>query len=211
MKTKINITKPDEHYYTPSPTSRKIKREINAIIRGSSFRFITYSGVFSPRDLDYATLLLADNMHLPEDGLILDMGSGYGPLGIVAARIRPRAKVIMADVNRRALSAARENIKLNNTLNASVVESDFFANLTGLKGSIDAIITNPPIAIGLKSIFSFIEDSIDFLRPGGSLQLVARHNKGGSRLESHMKGVCGNVAQLAKSGGFRVYMSVKRP
>ncbi len=193
-----------DHYFSRKPKSRPRPRETSLIINGRKVVFKTSSGVFSPKKVDRATLVLIENMRLGER--ILDLGAGYGPIGVAAAIAKPDCSVTMAEINQRAAELARQNLEANGIKNARVIESDFFEKVSG---KFDTILMNPPIAIGLKRIFRLIEECREHLTDGGSLQIVARHNKGGARLAARMEEVFGNMETLAKSGGFRVYMSVR--
>jgi len=195
-----------EHYYTKRPTSAERRGIVILNVGGRYFEFLTSSGVFSPRQVDKATQLLIGNMVLKPGGEILDMGAGYGPIGIVAAALDPKAKVTMVEINERAANLAKKNIASNGLRNAKAIAGDFFEPFGDKK--FDNIVMNPPIAIGLKKNFEVLEQCKEHLKPGGSLQIVARHNKGGSRFKEKMKEVFGNVEDLVKSGGFRVYMSI---
>ena len=193
-----------EHYFSKSPTSKKKPRIVNLFINSRNLSFKTSSGMFSPKRVDKATLILIENMQLGDK--ILDLGCGYGPIGIAVAFLKPECSVTMAEINERAAGLARENVSLNNIDNARVIASDFFEKVDG---TFDTILMNPPIAIGLKRLFLLIEECKEHLEKGGSLQIVARHNKGGARIAARMEDVFGNMETLAKSGGFRVYMSVR--
>jgi len=193
-----------EHYFSKSPTSKKKPRVVNLFINGRNLSFKTSSGMFSPKRVDRATLIFIENMRLGDK--ILDLGSGYGPIGIAAAFLKPGCSVTMVEINERAVGLARENASLNQIKNARVTESDFFGNVDGM---FDTILMNPPIAIGLKRLFELIGECWEHLDKGGSLQIVARHNKGGARIGARMEEVFGNMETLVKSGGFRVYMSVR--
>jgi 16S rRNA G1207 methylase RsmC len=192
-----------EHYYSKKPKSAPKPRLVSIIVNGKELDFKTSSSMFSPRRIDKATLLLIENM-LPGNK-VLDLGCGYGPIGIVVAYAKPECSVTLAEINERAANLARENVALNK-VSARVVESDFFRELQDEK--FDTILMNPPIAIGMKRLFELIVECKEHLNARGSLQIVARHNKGGSRVETRMEEVFGNVETLVKSGGFRVYMSV---
>jgi len=195
-----------DHYFSRKPSSERRLYEIRYIINGKNFVFLSSSSVFSSKKIDYGTDLLVRFMALKNGDRILDMGSGYGPVGVVAAHNNPKSEVVMVEINERAASLAKKNLKLNKIRNAKVVCGDFFTPLKEEK--FDVILMNPPIAIGLRKIFEVIEESKKYLNPDGSLQVVARHNKGGSRIKEMMQSVFGNVEELAKAGGFRVYMAV---
>jgi 16S rRNA (guanine1207-N2)-methyltransferase len=193
-----------EHYFSSKQTSKERQRTIGLFINGKNLRFKTSSGMFSPKKVDNATVLLIENMRPGKR--VLDLGCGYGPIGIAAASLNPRGSVTMAEINERAAKLAMENVMMNNIPNALVVRSDFFEKLG--EERYDTILMNPPMAIGLKRIFDLIAECREHLSKGGSLQIVARHGKGGGRLEDKMKEVFGNVEEIAKGGGFRVYMSI---
>ena len=193
-----------EHYFSSKQTSKEKQRTVGLFINGKNLRFKTSSGMFSPRKVDNATVLLIENMRLGKR--ILDLGCGYGPIGIVAASLNPRSQVTMAEINERAVKLAMENAMMNHIPNAFVVRSDFFEKLG--EERYDTILMNPPMAIGLKRIFDLIGECKDHLKSKGTLQIVARHGKGGERVEGRMKEVFGNVEEIAKCGGFRVYMSI---
>lgn len=202
-ETRSMAAKGGEHYFTKTPTSAKRYSELSLFFNSRMIPLRTATGVFSPKAIDNATLLLIESMRLGKK--VLDMGCGYGPIGIAAAISKPDCDVTMAEINERAAELARENISLNNINNAVVVESDFFE---GVPDKFDTIVMNPPMAIGMKRLMELISECKEHLLPKGTLQIVSRHNKGGSRLEGRMEEVFGNVETLAKGGGFRVYMSV---
>ena len=195
-----------EHYFSKKPSSERKSYEIHYNLGGKTFVFLSSSSVFSSKKVDYGTDLLIRSMILDKSDKVLDMGSGYGPIGIIAAHSNPNSEVTMVEINERAASLARKNLELNNIRNAEVVCGDFFTPLKEEK--FDAILMNPPIAIGLRNIFEVIEESKNHLNPNGSLQIVARHNKGGARIKDNMEAVFGNVEEISKAGGFRVYMSL---
>ena len=109
----------------------------------------------------------------------------------------------VSDVNERALKLTRMNAKQFD-VKIRVKKSDLFETLD----SFDCILTNPPYVAGRKVIFELIEQAKDHLNPRGTLQLVARHQKGGKMLEKKMLETFGNVEILGKKAGFRVYQSV---
>ena len=190
-----------EHYYTKEPKSKLVLYEINAMLRGYSVKLFTSSSVFSPKKVDKATLLLIDNMIVKAFDKVLDLGCGYGPVGITCALMG--CEVTMSDINKRAVMLAKRNVKLNK-VNARVIQSEHFDKI---KESFNVILLNPPISAGMSVCERLINESFNHLLAGGSLQLVARHNKGGSRLSDYMNDLFGNVKTLGMKGGFRVYYS----
>jgi 16S rRNA G1207 methylase RsmC len=192
-----------EHYYTKKPTSALRFYELKVKLRGFSVVMQTSSGVFSPKKVDNASRLLIENMKVSSGERFLDLGCGYGVVGIIAAKLG--ALVTLSDVNERAVMLAKKNIK-RNKVKGVVVQSDSFSNI---KSNFNNIVLNPPLAAGMRVCKRLIEDSYHHLRSGGLFQLVARHKKGGSRLEDYMEELFGNVKTIARKGGFRVYVSEK--
>ena len=193
------------HYFSQEQASPLKLKKISAALRGHDFEFYTGSGVFSPKKIDSGTQLLIETAIVNKQWKILDLGCGYGPVGITMAKIFPDAGITMTDINTRAIQLAKMNIKLNHVANAEVIFSDLYKSI---EGKFNTIIVNPPQKAGKETCFEIIEKSIGYLEPNGSLQLVARHNKGGKELEKKMNLVFGNVKAIAKKGGYRVYTSI---
>jgi len=192
-----------EHYFSAKPESRKTYGIVIASLRGREYRFLTCSGVFSPTRIDLGTWLLVDSMQLRQTDKVLDVGCGYGVLGIVAAGMAQ--SVAMVDVNERAVELARKNIPANNILNANAKRGFLYNPVANEK--FDAILSNPPFSAGMDIVFSIIEGGREHLNLGGSIQIVGRHSKGGRRIEAKMQEVYGNCEILSRRSGYRVYMS----
>jgi len=195
------------HYYSPTQTSKLIVNPVRQILRGKDFEILCSSGVFSSKAIDYGTQVLVNNAIVVNGWKVLDLGCGCGVVGIVVAEIFPKCKVVMSDVNKRAVYISSKNMRNHGLENVEVVESDLFKKIDDT--DFDTIITNPPMVAGRELCYKIIEESFLHLKQGGVLQLVARHQKGGKMLEEKMKEVFGNVEQIAKKGGFRVYVSKK--
>ena len=99
------------HYFSEEPVERPKKREIEIFVRGYSLKLVTYSGIFSYRQIDKGTELLAENMILPDSGRFLDLGCGYGILGITAGLSNPSLEIWFIDVNKLAINATKQNAK----------------------------------------------------------------------------------------------------
>ena len=194
-----------EHYYSREQKSKFDTRKITQKIKNEKFEFFTSSGVFSKDDVDKGTLILADNMDIPENSKILDMGCGIGILGIAAAKLFD-ANVVMSDINQRAVKLAKMNSKLNN-VKAEVSQGNLYEKIK--YDDFDIILSNPPQNAGKEVCFRLIEGAKNHLKVVGNLQIVARHNKGGKTLSKKMEEVFGNVKVVAKKAGYWVYVSVK--
>jgi len=165
-------------------------------------KFITSSSVFSKDKVDKGSELLIKESK--SRGKILDLGCGYGAVGICLTKVGDK-DVTMSDINERAISLARKNLKLNNA-KAKIIKSDLFENI---KDKFDTILSNPPQSAGKKICFQLIQDSFVHLNANGSLQLVARHNKGGKDLAKKMQEVFGNIKSIARKSGYHIYCSKK--
>jgi len=194
-----------EHYYTEKPTSKYLESEIKISLNEDVFYINSASGVFARGGLDSASKLLIESANLPESGDILDLGCGYGVIGLAVLRKKNEYNVTFSDVNERALNLVRNNLK-KLKLRGKVIKSDGFEKI---KKSFDCILLNPPMAAGRKTCFKLIEDSYNHLNSNGTLQIVARHNKGGKVLQEKMNEVYGKTEVLSKKSGFRVYMAKK--
>ncbi len=193
------------HYFSERPWDTGKRYLIGCEVRGVRVKLLSAPGVFSAKRIDKGTEVLLKYMILEDGWRILDLGCGYGVIGIVAAKLAPRGYVVLTDINRLAVKLARENLRLNKVLNAEVRQGNLYEPVKGER--FNAILCNPPISAGLKVCYRIVDEAPEFLLPGGFLQLVARHNKGGSRLMERMKKVFGNCKVLGTEGGFRVYCS----
>lgn len=194
------------HYYSEEQKSPLKLRKIKANLLGQELEFISGSGVFSSKKIDKGAEVLIKNCIVKKDGLVLDLGCGYGAIGIAIAKKFPLSQVILTDINKRAVKLAKTNLELNQIENAEALYSNKFEKIDQ---KFDVILLNPPQTAGKEVCFAMIQESEKFLNNGGSLQLVARHKKGGKGLEKKMEEVFGNVEQIAKKSGFRVYLSKK--
>jgi len=198
------MEKKTEHYFSEKQTSELKLSLINARLRDLEFEFFTGSGVFSGKKVDKGSVLLINDSIIPKSARVLDLGCGYGPVGIAIAKSFPDSEVVLTDINSRAVKIARMNKKRNKIENISIVQGDMFEKV---EGKFDTILFNPPQTAGKDICFQMIEKSKEFLKAGGTLQVVARHNKGGKSLSGKMESVFGNVEDVSKKSGYRIYIS----
>lgn len=198
----------DQHYYTENPTSELREKSFTASFRDATLNFNSVSGVFSFDDrIDKASSLLIENFR-PTGTKILDVGCGYGAIGLFLKALFPEQQMLMVDINNRAVEYARMNAN-KNRLDVAAEHSDLYSSV----GSrlFNDIVSNPPIAAGKDLNRKLIEEALEHLEPEGALWLVAFHNKGGSTLKKIMHEAFGNSEDVEKGGGIRVYRSVKTP
>jgi 16S rRNA (guanine1207-N2)-methyltransferase len=197
-----------EHYFSAKPKSKPRLGLIQTCLRGRNFEFLTSSGTFSKDHIDLGTRLLIESMILPEKGCVLDMGCGYGPIGVVAAALKPSLSVVMVDVNRRATLLASENAIKNHLNNVEVRRGDLYSVVDDL--TFDCVLSNPPVSAGMDTVKAVIYEAPKHLAHKGSLQMVVRSKIGGKRLLDFFHEAFGNVDVLARESGYRALISYKQ-
>ena len=188
-----------EHYYTENPTSGHDERQIALRALGRELTFTTDAGVFSRDGLDRGTEVLLDA--LPElSGRVLDLGCGWGAVGVSLGARYPALEIVMTDINRRAVDLARRNLAANG-VRAEVVQGDGFE---AVEGAFDAIVTNPPIRAGKAVIYGLFARARDFLKPGGALYIVIRKQQGAPSALKYLKELYGDAEVIDRGSGFHV-------
>lgn len=196
-----------QHYYSRQPETKHDRRVIETVLRGKKFRLVSDSGVFSKGDVDYGSKVLIEAMEIPEGASVLDVGCGYGPIGLTAAALAPAGHVTMVDINQRAVELARENARSNGISNVTVLESDV---LQAVKGqTFDVVLTNPPIRAGKAVVHAIFEQAHEQLRDGGSLWVVIQKKQGAPSAMSKLEGLFTKVEEIGKDKGYRIFRAEK--
>lgn len=197
-----------EHYYAATPVSGHRRNEFVITVRDVTLNLTTDAGVFSKDRMDNGTRLLIESLRLaPDWRRILDLGCGYGPIGLVLARLLPEAVVTMVDVNERAVELARENAARNGIENVRIVCGEGFDGQGETR--FDLVVTNPPIRAGKEVIYQMVDESSPHLQSGGWFVAVIMTKHGAKSLEKKMAEVFGNVTEWEKGSGYRVVASRK--
>lgn len=204
MKSRSNS---GEHYYSKRPKSKPRIGLIRTHLRGRLFEFLTTSSVFSHKRIDLGTRLLIESMILPKEGYILDLGCGYGAVGIAAAVFNPDLHVVMVDVNERAVRTTKENAKRHRVANTDIRQGFLYEPVEGMR--FDAILSNPPLSAGLRIVKHIILGAGKLLDEDGLFQLVVRSKIGGRQCAKELEAAYGNVEVLARKSGYRVLLSKK--
>ncbi|RCX14005.1 16S rRNA (guanine1207-N2)-methyltransferase [Fontibacillus phaseoli] len=197
-----------EHYYTNQPATAHDRKVWDAKLRGQAFCFISDAGVFSKGGVDYGSRVLIDAMEVPVDARVLDVGCGYGPIGLSAALLASRGHVTMIDVNGRAVELAKENATANRITNVTVLQSDLFAELGEEK--FDIVLTNPPIRAGKEIVHTIFEGAFERLRDGGSLWIVIQKKQGAPSAKQKLESLFDSVEEVTKDKGYRIYKATKK-
>jgi 16S rRNA (guanine1207-N2)-methyltransferase len=196
----------NEHYYTARPEAAHRRQEVELRHGAVHLVLTTDASVFSRGGVDPGTKLLIASVPPPLGGLVLDLGCGYGPIGLYYAACAPACFVHMTDVNERAVALAAENAARNGLTNVAVHAGAGFAAVPPLQ--FDLIATNPPIRAGRAVLLELFAGAHARLRPGGRLAFVARTRQGAKTLAKAVEQLFGNVTDVARGGGYRVYISV---
>ncbi len=206
---KETIESGSDHYFTAQPHARSQPRQFTVSVREVELILTSDRGIFSHGRLDDGTLRLLKKMELPETGDFLDLGCGYGVIGLVAAKLRPGARVTMVDINERATKLAADNARANGISNVEVLTGDAPQVLE--ERQFDVVLCNPPIRVGKQKLYELIADAAERLRPDGVLWMVI-HTRQGAK--SHLREVAPMFSEcetVSRKWGYRVFKCEKQP
>jgi len=196
------------HYFTAHPKSKAKLGIVRTHLCGRPFEFLTASGVFSKKRVDLGTRLLIESMVLPEKGCVLDVGCGYGAVGIFVASSNPNLRVVMVDVNERAVWLAKQNIQRNSIDNAEVRRGHLYEPIKGL--AFNCVLSNPPVSAGIETVKAIIVEAPKHMANKACFQMVVKSKIGGKRLKMLLEEAFGNTQILARKSGYRVFISEKQ-
>lgn len=194
-----------EHYYTKNSATDHDLGTIEYRIGGKVLTLTTDAGVFSKKRVDFGSMLLIESIPNIE-GTVLDMGCGYGPIGLSVALINPDAQVTMVDINERAVGLANLNAKNNNITNVDIIQSDGYSSVTG---TFDMILSNPPIRTGKNVIYPMFEKSYEFLNKDGEFYIVIQKKQGAESAKKKISEIYGNCDIVGKDAGYMILKAKK--
>lgn len=189
----------NQYFSTDADKLESKPRQITAKIGGKTFVFATDKGVFSHAGVDFGTRLLCDTILPDRTSTVLDLGCGYGVVGIVLAKLWA-ADVTMTDINPRAVQLSRENAR-ENRVRPTIMRKDA---LDVISSDFDLIVTNPPIRAGKDQFYPWFQRSSDCLKPGNSLIFVIRKEQGAPSAIRYCETIFPEVTVLAKKSGYYV-------
>lgn len=194
------------HYFENDDSVISEPATITYDFQGKHLTYTTDHGVFSRQRLDFGSRVLMDSIDIGNAKSMLDVGCGYGTMGIALKSVHEDLQVLMTDVNKRAISLAKENIKCNNLEGIDVIESDVYENV---HDRYDLVISNPPIRAGKKVVSAIISGSYDHLNKGGRLVIVIQKKQGAPSAKKLMEEIFGNATVINKKKGYYILQSYK--
>lgn len=191
-------------YYEKNPTADHDIHELRVRLLDTPMTFLTDAGVFSKRMVDYGSQVLLSALELEAGKRLLDVGCGYGPLGLTLGKVFG-VQATLIDINSRALDLARANAE-KNQVNARIFQSNVYEDV---EGNFDYIVSNPPIRAGKSVVHEIIKGAFCHLEDQGSLTIVIQKKQGAPSAKAKMEEVFGNCQILKKDKGYYILESVK--
>lgn len=179
---------------------------MKTVLRGKLFQFETTSGLFSKDKVDLGSQLLIENMDVGESDLVLDLGCGYGPIGLVAASLANNGKVYMVDTDIRAVKYSKVNSSINKIANVEILASDGFEEIQNVV--FDLILSNPPSHLAKEVMIKFVQDSKSQLKKSGRLYLVTE-KRISPMIKRELEKEFGNCKIVARDTNYSVSMAYK--
>ncbi|RSI00899.1 Ribosomal RNA small subunit methyltransferase C [Streptococcus sanguinis] len=191
-------------YFAENPDAKHDIHELNVELLGQRLTFLTDAGVFSKKMIDYGSRVLLSVLDFETGEQVLDVGCGYGPLGLTLAKAQG-VTATMVDINQRALDLAQKNAE-RNQISADIFQSNVYEKVSGI---FDHIISNPPIRAGKQVVHEVISGSYEHLTEGGDLTLVIQKKQGAPSAKSKMEAVFSNCEIVKKDKGYYILRSEK--
>ena len=189
------------HYYTDNKDLDSDRKEFEYYFDNEVFRFTTDNGVFSKKSVDYGSYILVKSIYKKDLGsTLLDLGSGYGPIGIILKRFHPELDVEMVDVNSRAV----ELCQLNSSNNSTDIKVHLCDDISKLDNKFDTIVLNPPIRAGKAVIYSLYEKSKEMLNEDGHFYIVIRKAQGAQSSIKKLETLFNTVRTIERDSGYLV-------
>lgn len=197
-----------DHYYTSNPGTPHQRKLLLVAVGDQNLTLNSDAGVFSKNSLDYGSKVLIEAMDIAQEDEVLDVGCGYGPIGLIAAKKAKQGHVTMVDINSRAVELAKENATLNKISNVTILESDLFSALKE-EQRFDVVLTNPPIRAGKVVVHAIFEGAFDRLKDGGSLWVVIQKKQGAPSAKAKLESLFNSVEEITKDKGYRIFKATK--
>ncbi len=197
-----------EGYATPQPHSRSRPTVIEVAVLGHALSFWVDRGVFSSQHLDPGTEILLAALPPVAGRAVLDMGAGWGAIGLSLSRLGRAGRVVLIDVNERAVTLVRETARQWG-ISADVRLADGYQGLAEDE-RFDLIVTNPPVRSGKGTYYPWVEQASAHLAKGGSFWAVIRTKQGAASLARHMQQHLDRCRRVARQSGYEVWVGDRR-
>ena len=196
------------HYFQNDPNLASNLHKISFDINEIHMSLWTDNGVFSKSRVDEGSFaFLKVLLPLGLSGKILDLGCGYGTIGLTIAMASPQASITLADINTRALALCEKNAQeLGLSQRVTILLSDIYENI---EGQYDSIVVNPPIRAGKRVTYAMYEGAKQRLIDGGSLFIVIRKAQGAPSASKYIEELFGNITLLKRDKGYYIYQAKK--
>ncbi len=191
----------DEHYFTAAPDVAFRRMPVHATVWGHDLELTSGSGVFAQGRLDVGTAVLFRETEPPAAGTVLDLGCGYGMIGLALTVAVPSARVWGVDVNERAVLLANENAAALGVADrfTAVTPDDVPDDVT-----FDEIWSNPPIRVGKQALHDLLLRWLPRMTRDGRAVMVVGKNLGADSLQRWLGEQGFPTERLASAKGFRV-------
>ncbi len=201
MKAGYRQTVGDSHYYSASPGGKRRPRTVGLRVGDLDLELATDRGVFAADEVDFGTrYLLAEAPRPPQDGPLLDLGCGYGPIAVALGQWAPQASLWAIDVNPRALELCRANLDGHDRPDATVCTPDEVPDEVRFA----AIYANPPIRIGKAALHEVLARWLGQLDVEGKAYLVVNKNLGSDSLARWLNQQGWPTTRLSSRRGYRI-------
>lgn len=180
----------NQHYSTEYPDVKLKVYMISESLRRHLYIFKTATGIFSFKKIDLGTQILIEHMTIPkESSVLLDLGCGYGPIGMVLGYESPQSQIFFIDVNKRAIWCSKQNIKINfpdNRNRFTVLTGNYLEPIKKKNIQLDGIFMNPPMRKGRGEFLKLIDEIPSVLKPNGFFQFVIKKKMGASYISKYI-------------------------
>lgn len=199
----------NNHYFTDNRHLPENRKEFSFRFWCITLKLVSDNGVFSKNNVDYGSRALLEALHEHDDCLgdrLLDVGCGYGVIGLSLKKAYPDKQVTMLDINPRAVELTKLNAR-NNQCEVIAHVSDAYEKVQDQ--SYSDIITNPPIRAGKRVIYPIFANAHERLNCNGSLWVVIRKAQGAESAKKYIESVFGNCELIKKDKGYHILRAIK--
>lgn len=199
-----------EHYFSPQSQTELNMKEMVAKIGSIELKLYTSNAVFSKQKVDYGSEILIESIverEAPLTGRLLDVGCGYGTLGLFLAKAYEALNCDLVDINERAVLLSKQNAQVNHLADrVRIWQSD---QLSAVTETYQVVVTNPPIRAGKAVVHGIYSGAYSVLEPGGRLYVVIQKKQGAPSTKESLEDLFGNCRVVNKQSGYHILCATK--